>query len=259
MSEKKINVGAILFGVFCLLIVSICIALYLGATEERQESKPIKGQATVQEVADYLKKLNGQIGNADLKTPGGQLALRQTAAMIEGTLGPLNLGYEVSRSSDERAEGLLWTTLWIDAGDVENREVTLLAIPYGEGGTPVAFGLGLAEYLVLAKPKQRVRIVFYPPVFQQSLWERVEGDSEELVGQIDLLGGAGHNTWGNLYLPEAMRKVIQDPTWEKNLNVLDPKEGVLVELSEKGPMKTQQQADRLLRMMPVVKALLDGI
>ncbi|MDB4597181.1 hypothetical protein OAG86_02750 [Akkermansiaceae bacterium] len=37
MRAKSINVGAILFGIFCLLIVSICIALYLGATEERQK------------------------------------------------------------------------------------------------------------------------------------------------------------------------------------------------------------------------------
>ena len=258
MNEEKINIGAILFGVFCLLIVSICIALYLGATEERQESKPIEGQATVQEMSDYLKKLNGQIGKADLKTLGGQLALRQTAAMIEGTLGPLNLGYDVSRSSDDRAEGFLWTTLWIDTGDLESEEVILLAIPYGDGGSPVAFGLGLAEYLVLAKPTKRVRIVFYPPVFMESLWERVGDASEDLAGQIDILGGAGHNSWGDLYLPESLKEVVQNPTWGKNLNFLGPQEGILVKLSEKGPMKTQQQAVRLLRMMPVIKALVDG-
>ena len=84
MREKSINVGAILFGIFCLLIVSICIALYLGATEERQKSKPIEGQATVKEMADYLKKLNTQIGKRDIETPEGQKALRQTASMIEG-------------------------------------------------------------------------------------------------------------------------------------------------------------------------------
>jgi len=92
----------------------------------------------------------------------------------------------------------------------------------------------------------------------ESLWERAGDASEDLAGQIDILGGAGHNTWGNLYLPKSLEGVVQNPTWEKNLNFLGFQERILVELSEKGPMKTQQQADRLLRMMPVIKALVDG-
>ncbi|MDA7538300.1 hypothetical protein OAE58_02340 [Akkermansiaceae bacterium] len=255
MRAKSINVGAILFGIFCLLIVSICIALYLGATEERQKSKPIEGQATVKEMADYLKKLNTQIGKRDIETPEGQKALRQTASMIEGTLGPLNLGYDVSRASNDVAEGFLWTTLWFDAGNKASKEITVIAIPYGKEGTPVAFGLGFAEYLVGAPTKNHVRVVFYPPVAEGNFWEEVIGDDEVLVKQIDLLGGAGHNTWANLYLPEEAKVVLKNPAWLANTNVLGPRERLTIELSVKGPMKTQQQADRLLRMMPVVRAL----
>jgi len=257
MKGRTINVGAILFGIFCLLIVSICVALYLGATEERQKSKPIEGKATLKEMADYLKKLNNQIGERDITTPEGQRALRQTAAMIEGTLGPLNLGYDVSRTSKEIAEGFLWTTLWFDAGDLELEEITVIAIPYGEGGTPVAFGLGFAEYLAGASTKAHLRVVFYPPVSESDLWSRVSGEGERLARRIDLRGGAEHTTWANVYLAEESMALLKNPAWAANVNLLPPLERVTIELSEKGPMKTQQQADRLLRMMPVVRALAD--
>ncbi len=257
MSEKRINVGAILFSIFCLLIVSICVALYLGATEEREKSQPIEGQATVKEVADYLKKLNIDIGERDMTTVAGQRAMRQTASMIEGTLGSLNLGYDVFRKSDDVAEGLLWTTLWFDSGNKESNEVTVVAIPYGEGGTPVAFGLGFAEYLASASLRNRLRVVFYPPVAVEGIWDRVSGEGETLVKQIDILGGAGHSTWGNFYLAEEEVVRLKNPAWLTNVNLLPARVVPTIELTEKGPMKTQQQAERLLRVMPVVKALVE--
>ena len=107
MSEKRPKFGLYLFAFFALLIISVIVALYVGANEEPQKSKPIEGQVTRDEMRDFLKKMNTVIAERTLETTSGQKAMQQTAAMIEGTLGPLNLGYNVSRSVKERAEGFL--------------------------------------------------------------------------------------------------------------------------------------------------------
>ena len=47
-----------------LLIVSICVALYLGANADQEEAKPLEGDITVPEMSDYLLKLNNLIRRA---------------------------------------------------------------------------------------------------------------------------------------------------------------------------------------------------
>ena len=51
-----------------LLIVSVCIALYLGANADQEESEPIEGDITVPEMTDYLLKLNRLIGERSIDT-----------------------------------------------------------------------------------------------------------------------------------------------------------------------------------------------
>lgn len=259
MSEKKPKFGLYLFAFFALLIVSVMIALYVGATEEPQKSKPVEGQLTRGEMRDYLNKMNLQIGERNLNTEEGRRALKQTAAMIEGTLGQVNLGYNVSRSAKERAEGLLWTTLWIDAGNLEGNEVTLLRIPYGESGTPVAFALGFAEHLAGASLKKRVRIVFDPPISQIPLWQRVKGDGEELVGKITLAGGSAHQYWAKASGGAFALPILKNPIWKESVEVGDESQEQVLRLCDKGPMTSAEHAERMIRMMPLVEKLLENL
>lgn len=259
MSEKKPKFGLYLFGFFALLIISVMIALYVGATEEPQKSKPIEGQVTRGEMKDYLNKMNSQIGERNLETVDGRRSLKQTAAMIEGTLGQVNLGYDVSRSAKERAKGLLWTTLWVDAGNLESKEVTLLVVPYGESGTPVAFALGLAEHLVGASLKKRVRIVFDPPVSQIPLWQRVKGDYEELVGKMILAGGASHQYWAEVSGGDFAQPIAENPIWKESVTVVEESEESTLRLGDKGPMTSAEHAGRMIRMMPLVEKLIERL
>ncbi|MGJ8695086.1 MAG: hypothetical protein ACSHYF_02125 [Verrucomicrobiaceae bacterium] len=260
MTEPKPKFGIALFAIFALLIVSIMVALYLGATEEKPKSQPLEGQVTTSELRDYLSKLNRLVGKRNLETPEGRKALKQSASMIEGTLGPMNMGFEVSRSVETRAEGLLWKTLWVDMGEIEKKKVVLITVPYGEGGTPVAFSLGLAEYLVTAGSENHLRLVFYPPVIGNDLWEVVRQDGEIFGGRIDLLGGGPFAKWGLVSGEVHVQELLARPAWAENIEVVPPVgQNAVVRLSEKGPMKESQQAERLLRMMPVVKALADRI
>ena len=79
-----------------LLIVSICVALYLGANADQEEAKPLEGDITVPEMSDYLLKLNNLIGEREIGTEAGQKAFRRLNAMTAGTLGSENLGQTVN-------------------------------------------------------------------------------------------------------------------------------------------------------------------
>jgi hypothetical protein len=122
-----------------LLIVSICVALYLGANADQEEAKPLEGDITVPEMSDYLLKLNNLIGEREIGTEAGQKAFRRLNAMTAGTLGSENLGYEIFRNQIDSVNGLLWSTIWIKAGDRESREPVVLAIPQASRGSGPAF------------------------------------------------------------------------------------------------------------------------
>ncbi len=55
-----------------LLIVSICVALYLGANADQEDGEPLEGDITVLEMSDYLLKLNNLIGEREIGTEAGQ-------------------------------------------------------------------------------------------------------------------------------------------------------------------------------------------
>ena len=255
MSEKKPKLGLFLFGIFGLLIVSVIVALYLGATEETQESAPIEGQVTINEMRDYLAKMNQVIGERDMNSLDGQRALKQTASMIEGTLGPMNLGYQVSRSAKQRAEGLLWKTLWIDSGNAESDEVILIVVPYGESGTPVAFALGFAEYLTGMTFEKKLRLVFTPPVDTIPLKERVLSEGETLVRQIDLRGGGEAPFWGEVSAGELEEIISADATWKEHFAV-NQNEEMTIRLGERGTLRTREHAAQILKTFPAVVSVL---
>lgn len=255
MSEKKPKLGLCLFGIFGLLIVSVIIALYAGATEEKQQSAPIAGQVTVKEMQDYLNKMNRVIGERSLEDAAGREALKQTASMIEGTLGTMNLGYDVSQSMKQQAKGLLWKTLWIDTGNALSNEVVLLEIPYGESGTPVALSLGFAEYLVEVNFERKVRIAFTPPVNTISLEERLLAEGETVVRKIDLRGDGGEPHWGEVSAGKLAEIVMADASWKEKFKV-NTHEEMTMRVGERGALSSRGFAAQLIKIFPVLTQML---
>lgn len=250
-----------------LLILSICIALYLGANADQEEAEPLKGEVSIAEMADYLRKLNVLIGPRVISTKSGQQEFRKINAMTIGTLGPENLGYEVLRRQSDAAFGLLWTTTWIEAGDRESDEPVVVAIPLAESGTCVAFGYGLAEYLTSHQATVAVRIVFYPPLVGPDLkswiWERVGKKGETLAGFISL--GAGRSGVGHaaLRVPREDLSAIQEVTLRNRLDdqvvVSESQESSIeVSLIENEDESREVLAQRLLRILPLVKDLIES-
>lgn len=250
-----------------LLILSICIALYLGANADQEESEPLIGEVTVPEMADYLKKLDTMIGVRDVETVSGQKALRQVAAMSLGTLGPENLGYEIFKTQIDSAGGLLWPTIWVNAGDRESKNPVVIAMPQEGRGTAVAFGYGFAEYLTSHETKMGVRLVLYPPLVEGDLrawiWARCGGEGEEMSGFVSITGGSERPLMSGFSFPEEMQSFADSISGESYLDqelvptlLESPELGI--ELVEKGRLNREGHAQKLIRLMPFVKDLVES-
>ena len=264
---KQINLGAILSLMALLLVVSICIALYLGANEEIEIRPPAEGEVVLSEMEDYLNKLTLQVPPRNLKTKNGQQALRSVAAMIDGTLGPSNIGFPIEQKTDA-AEDLLWRTIWIEAGNLKSKKVVLLSIPYGESGHTVAFALGFGEYLTKHKPDYQLKLVFSPPLEPiNSTWLRnhIVEKEESLAGIIHLHTLSGDAKWATVRVAEdsnlgnKVKKSMADLKWNNNLN-FQPTESpteiqIGLHLDDRSPQ--EGTAQRFLRMIPVVKKIAD--
>ena len=251
-----------------LLIVSICIALYLGVNADQKESRPTEGDVTVPEMEGYLKKLNGMIGERSVETEDGQKALRQVAAMTMGNLGPENLGYQILKVQIDSAKGLLWPIIWINAGDRESKDPIVIAIPQAGSGTAAAFAYGFAEYLTSHETEKGVRLVFYPPLAGEDLrdwiWERCGGENEKMAGFLEITGNGPRAEVSSLSFPEDKRefaeKISQEKGWADNLSPgVSAYPELKIELAEQGRLSREGHAQNLIRLMPLVKDLIQGL
>lgn len=266
-SSRVSGIKVALAVVPALLIVSICVALYLGANADKEESKPYEGEVTVEEMTGYLANLKEVIGERKIDTEEGQLAYRQLRAMILGALGPQNLGYETSLSQLDSANGLLWPTIRVEAGNRGADEVVVLAVPQAGNGTGVAFALGFAEYLASQTTLAEVRIVFYPPFvsgdFADWIWKRCGDESRELRGVVKVSGGDPGGRFTVFAGPgEAMilRELKESKLWDERLSLATkPTEEFEVRLVEEGSFSKTEQARLLIRLFPVMKNFLDRL
>lgn len=256
-----------------LLILSICIALWLGANEEEEKSKPVEGEITLPEMSDYLEKLNERIGERNFVTEEGRLGLLQVSAMIQGNLGPENMGYEVGVSQNDSMQGRLWKTLWITAGEGDDEDVILIAVPYSGSGTPVGFAFGFAEYLTSHPVKATVRIVFYPPLINEDsglekwLWERAGGEGERLQKLIRIEGdGPDPNTellasitstGGEMSL---LSELVAKREWDGKVMLEGTEaEHLIISLGERGSTSRNRHSARLIQMMPFMRKLVQEL
>ncbi len=266
-SSKVSGIKVALAVVPALLVVSICVALYLGAHADREKSQPYEGEVTVAEMSGYLEKLNEVIGERRLGDQEGQTAFRQLRAMIMGALGLQNLGYQLSQTQSDNANGLLWPTIWVTAGLPEASEVVVVAIPQGGSGTPVAFGFGLAEYLAGLATEAGVRIVFYPPLeegeFHDWIWARCGRDGETLKGLVRVLGGDPKDPVTVLAGPEGealLTELRESKLWDDGLALASEAVPVLeMRLVEQGRFSRGEHAARLIQLLPFMKKIVDRL
>ena len=251
-----------------LLIASVCIALYLGANADQEESEPAEGDITVPEMADYLLKMNRLIGARSIDTESGQQAFRQYNAMTRGTLGPENLGYEIFRSQKNSANGLLWSTIWVKAGDRKSKELVVLAVPQVESGTAAAFAFGFAEYLTSHETMAGVRIVFYPPFVEGRLddwiWELCGEEGKSMKAFLKITGGDDKEPETVFLIPDRRKSLFDvlkaSKIWGSEMSIDgEPSPFLEVRLIERNRLSRPEHAQKLIRMMPVMKDLVDRL
>jgi hypothetical protein len=193
----KILLMALPVGVVVGTIVFMVMYFYLERKEEREHAVIISHGLRVSDLEDMVGKLTDRIGSRDIETEQGRVGLRRAASMIEGWLGPQNVGYPVKKSEGEAAYGLLWKSLSVELrGEKTPDEVVFVAVSYSGAGE-VADANGVSTLMMLAsamareKPAQTLRFVFLPmdkSPGEQNQWltDRCLASGERCVGIIGL-------------------------------------------------------------------------
>ncbi len=122
----------------------------------------------ISDLQDMVGKFTDLIGPRTTETEEGRTGLRQAAAMIEGRLGPQNLGLIVRKDHGEAAHDLLFKGLWVDVrGKEKPDEIVFMAVSYAGAGevadaNTTSTVMMLASSLAKENPSRTIRFVFLP-------------------------------------------------------------------------------------------------
>ena len=180
------------------LLLSGGVALWLGLRanreREREEQSRFAREVSGVSVVDDVRKLVEVVGRRDTTDETGWRGLDRAALMIEGTLGPGNAGYVVTKVPGPETKGRSWPMLEVQAGGRGKPAVWVVAAYDTRGGgveanaTGVAAVMATAKALAGAKLGRETRMVFVPHGFE------VHGPGREgaaaLVARIRSEGGA---------------------------------------------------------------------
>ena len=202
MSEQqprfyKIMLMILPVGVVVGTIVFMFMYFYMEREDERKHAVIASYGMRLDDLDDMVEKFTDRIGPRTHATEQGRYGLKQAASMIEGRLGPQNVGYPVKKGEGEAIDGLQWKSLWVDlTGAVDPDQVVLAAVSYAGAGE-VADGNALSTMMMLAssmareKPAKTIRFVFLPlnlSPAQQNSWlrDRCVGAGETCIGIVGL-------------------------------------------------------------------------
>ncbi|MEM9079967.1 MAG: hypothetical protein AAGC74_04670 [Verrucomicrobiota bacterium] len=185
------------------LALSVGIALFLKVgKEEVNELTQLEYAAADYDSAslrDAVRKLEDLIGARDFDSEDGQFRMRGVAALIEGSLGPNNLGYEVRAENGYERGGRLWKSFWVDRETETGSGMVVLAVEYGEESDSgaVAALFSIAEWLRGRDLGARVRVAFLPVGERLRVVanERVPGGEREVWRVSGLGQGSAGLEW----------------------------------------------------------------
>lgn len=233
MSEQpprfyKIMLMILPVGVVVGTIVFMFMYFYMEREDERNHAVIASYTMRQGDLDDMVEKFTDRVGPRTHTTEQGRYGLKQAASMIEGRLGPQNVGYPVKKGEGEAFDGLQLKSLWVDlTGTSEPEQVVLAAVSYAGAGE-AADGNALSTLMMLAssmareKPAKTIRFVFLPinqSPEQQNLWLRGHcvGAGETCVGIVglktmDAAPQAGGEDW------EVVAPSEKDQLWWKYLS-----------------------------------------
>lgn len=184
-------------GVVIGTIVFMVMYFYMEREEKRDHAVIASYGLRLGDLEDMVGKFTDRIGLRDHATPEGRRGLKRAASMIEGRLGPQNVGYPVEKGPGMAIDGLLWKSLWVDLrGENNPDEVVLAAVSYAGAGELadahcVSTLVMLASSMAREKPAKTIRFVFLPlnqTPEEQNRWllDRCIGSGETCAGIVSL-------------------------------------------------------------------------
>ena len=184
-------------GVVVGTVVFMFMYFYLEDKEEQKRAVIASHAARSGDLEDMVLKFVERIGERDGETEQGRIGLRSAASMIEGRLGPQNVGYRVSKCEGVAAHGLLWKSLSVEIrGEKNPDEVVFAAVCFAGPGedadaNTVSTLMMLASAMALEKPARTIRFVFLPMALsaaEQNRWlvSRCLNSNESCVAIIGL-------------------------------------------------------------------------
>ena len=164
----KILLMVLPVGVVLGTIIFMFMYFYLEREDEKNHAVIVSHGLRVSDLEDMVGKFTSRIGLREIETEAGRAGLLRAASMIEGRLGPQNVGYPVRRSEGEAAHGLLWKNLSVEIlGEEKPQEVIFAAVSYAGAGedadaNTVSTMMMLASSMAREKPARTIRFVFMP-------------------------------------------------------------------------------------------------
>ena len=158
------------------VVIGTIIFMFMYFYNERRDEQKFQAIAahelSVEDLSDVVGKFSKRIGVRDVETEEGRNGLKSASSMIEGRLGPQNVGFTVKKDEGEAKHGKLWKSLWVDIrGKKKPNNVVIAAVSFaGKGEVADANAtstvLMLASAMARDEPSRTIRFVFLP--FDQS-------------------------------------------------------------------------------------------
>jgi hypothetical protein len=164
----KVLLMALPVGVVVGTIIFMFMYFYLEREDERNHAVIVSHGLRVSDLEDMVDKFTDRIGERDLETEQGRVGLKRAASMIEGRLGPQNVGYPVKKCEGQAAYGLLWKSLAVEIrGEDKPDEVVFAAVSYSGAGNvadanSVSTLMMLSASMAREKAARTLRFVFLP-------------------------------------------------------------------------------------------------
>ena len=155
-------------GVVIGTIIFMFMYFYNERRDEQERTVIGSHEIRVDDLDDMVGKFTDWIGSRDVDTEQGRNGLKSAASMIEGRLGPQNLGLKVEKGPGEAKYGLLWKSLWVDVRGQSSPDKVVIAAVSFSGVGEVADANVVSTMVMLAASMARdensktVRFVFLP-------------------------------------------------------------------------------------------------
>lgn len=190
------------------LFISTVIALWLKVNKddgsEMANLEYLVADFDPKTLRDSAIKLEDYVGEPSFQGEAGQRALRQVGALVEGSLGPNNLGYNVESDEGLTREGRIWKSFWVDSTKGGKEGAVLVSVNFAtpsQAGSVAAL-LGVAEWMRGRSFGKKVRLAF---LVDDSVLPMVRADLKEKPAPVQIsISGLGMGS-RELVLDEELR------------------------------------------------------